>query len=567
MERNQDVGEGKIMRVLIADDEAISRCVLEKMLTEWGYDVVSTSNGAEALQGLQADDAPKLAIVDWIMPEMDGIEVVRKVRSIATSTPTYIILLTVKEGSQNIIVALESGANDFISKPYDFDELRARLRVGERVVSLEADLAQSLEDLKDSHRKLSIYSDELEKKVAERTAELSTTNERLSLLLESLPVVVYTRSAKSDCGTTYMGNSVLEITGYSSEDLTSTPSFWTDRIHPDDAPRVLEGICVLLAKGRYEQEYRWRLADGTYKWFYDGSRLIKSQDGNISHIAGVLIDITERKRTEEELLRALDAAEAASRAKTEFIANISHEVRTPLNAVIGFSEVLQQELFGELNEKQHEYVRSIITGGQRLLDLILNILDLSATEFGERKLELSRFPLRQVLSESMLMFEDMAKKHNLSLDLVLEADVDTEIEADRENLKKIMTNLLSNAVKFTPEGGSLQVAARRLASFRSKCEASGSKTPIDIIEISVQDTGIGICPDDIPKLFTNFTQLESPYTKRYDGVGIGLALVKRLVELNGGTIWAESELGKGSKFVFVIPIGGDNERTNMFNYA
>jgi len=238
-----------------------------------------------------------------------------------------------------------------------------------------------------------------------------------------------------------------------------------------------------------------------------------------------------------------------SRAKSDFLANMSHELRTPLNSIIGFSEVLLDRLYGDLNEKQAEYVRDINTSGRHLLDLINDILDLSKVESGKMEIEITRFPLRDLLNSSLMMFKERAMKKNLSLSLDISAAADIEIEADLRRMKQIMFNLLSNAVKFTPEGGSIAVKGRRVHS-PQPLEAE----PTDSIEISVADTGIGIRPEDMPKLFKEFTQIESPYTKNYEGTGLGLALTKRLVGLHGGRIWAESEYGRGSRFVFTVPV-------------
>jgi len=232
----------------------------------------------------------------------------------------------------------------------------------------------------------------------------------------------------------------------------------------------------------------------------------------------------------------------ASRAKSAFLANMSHELRTPLNSIIGFSEILQDEMYGNLNKEQQEYVNDILSSGKHLLSLISDILDLSKVEAGKMELELSRFTLSDVLNTAMIMLKEKAMKHMIGMNLEIQPDADIEIEADERKLKQIMFNLLSNAVKFTPEGGSVTVYARNL------------KLDGDFIEISVEDTGIGIRPEDMDKLFQEFSQIESPYEKNFEGTGLGLALIKKFVKLHGGRIWVESEFGKGSKFSFVIPI-------------
>jgi len=267
----------------------------------------------------------------------------------------------------------------------------------------------------------------------------------------------------------------------------------------------------------------------------------------------------QTRRAEAEDARA--QADAATRAKSEFLANMSHELRTPLNSILGFSELLMSGITGDLTPEQKEQVSYISLSGKHLLNLIDDILDLSKVEAGKLELELSAVSLKDVLNSSIIMLREKAIKHNIKLSLEIESDADIEIEADERKLKQIVFNLLSNAVKFTPDGGSVRVSARRVDSSwliaQGKIDeltAMSYERNRDFVEISVADTGIGIKQEEMAKLFQPFQQLESAYTKKYEGTGLGLALTKRLVELHGGRIWAESEFGKGSVFTFVIPM-------------
>lgn len=270
----------------------------------------------------------------------------------------------------------------------------------------------------------------------------------------------------------------------------------------------------------------------------------------------------ELQAQQGEISEANKKLERASKTKSDFLANMSHELRTPLNSVIGFSEILNDELFGPLNERQGDYVRNILASGRHLLSLINDILDLSKVESGMMSLERSRFPLKQALATSLTMFKEKALRHSLELTLELSPEADIAIEADERKLKQIMFNLLSNAVKFTLDGGRVRVAARRVSSLEaevsgsnSELETRGSEPGGDFMEISVADTGIGIKAVDLPSLFQEFTQLESAYTKEHEGTGLGLALVRKLVELHGGKIRVASEFGRGSCFSFTIPVG------------
>jgi two-component system, NtrC family, sensor kinase len=231
--------------------------------------------------------------------------------------------------------------------------------------------------------------------------------------------------------------------------------------------------------------------------------------------------------------------EAANRHKSEFLANMSHELRTPLNAIIGFSEVLGERLFGELNEKQAEYTDDILTSGRHLLSLINEILDLSKVEAGRMELELAAFDLPLAIDNARTFVRERATKHGITLDVMVD-DRLGDIVGDERKIKQILLNLLSNAVKFTPEGGRIGIRAR---------QADGS------VEVSVSDTGIGIAPEDQPKIFEEFRQVGTDYAHKKEGTGLGLTLAKKFVELHGGKIWVESEVGKGSKFTFTLPIG------------
>ena len=229
--------------------------------------------------------------------------------------------------------------------------------------------------------------------------------------------------------------------------------------------------------------------------------------------------------------------EAANRHKSEFLANMSHELRTPLNAIIGFSEVLGERMFGELNEKQAEYTEDILSSGRHLLSLINEILDLSKVEAGRMELEVATFDLPLAIDNARTFVRERATKHGINLDVTVDERLG-DFVGDERKIKQVLLNLLSNAVKFTPEGGRIGINAR---------QADGS------VEISVSDTGIGISPEDQAKIFEEFRQVGGDYAHKREGTGLGLTLAKKFVELHGGKIWVESEVGKGSTFTFTLP--------------
>ncbi|HXX84932.1 MAG TPA: ATP-binding protein, partial [Casimicrobiaceae bacterium] len=240
----------------------------------------------------------------------------------------------------------------------------------------------------------------------------------------------------------------------------------------------------------------------------------------------------------QDLREANAQLAAASQHKSEFLASMSHELRTPLNAIIGFSEVLIEKLFGELNDKQADYLKDIHSSGIHLLTLINDILDLSKVEAGRMELEPSTFEVSAAVTNAMTLIRERAQRHGIALGQQVDAKLG-QIVADERKFKQILVNLLSNAVKFTPDGGRIDVLARR--------EDSQAV-------IAVHDTGIGIAPEDQAAVFEEFRQVGRDYTKKQEGTGLGLALTKKFVELHGGKIWLESEPGKGSTFTFTIPL-------------
>ena len=239
----------------------------------------------------------------------------------------------------------------------------------------------------------------------------------------------------------------------------------------------------------------------------------------------------------QELALKSHELEVASRHKSEFLASMSHELRTPLNAVIGFSEVLLDRLFGELNDKQEEYLEDIRGSGRHLLELLNEILDLSKVEAGKMELELGNTSVREALEHGVAMVRERASRRGLSLDVVIDPDIDVVV-ADPLRLKQVILNLLTNAVKFTPTGGRVEVRARRV---------DGE------IHVSVEDSGIGIAEDDLERIFESFQQGPRSVSGAAEGTGLGLTLSKRIVELHGGRLWVESRLGHGSTFTFAIP--------------
>jgi signal transduction histidine kinase/gas vesicle protein len=245
----------------------------------------------------------------------------------------------------------------------------------------------------------------------------------------------------------------------------------------------------------------------------------------------------ENVRLFKELEQKTRELQAASQHKSEFLANMSHELRTPLNAVIGFSEVLSARMFGDLNDKQDEYLKDIHASGQHLLSLINDILDLSKIEAGRMELELTDFNLPATLDNALTLIRERAGRRGIALHMTSDERLE-QVRADERKIRQVVLNLLSNAIKFTPEGGRIDVRA----------------IPIDGgVEMSVSDTGVGIAPEDQEAIFEEFKQVGTA-AKKVEGTGLGLALSRKFIELHGGRIWVKSQVGTGSTFTFTIPV-------------
>jgi signal transduction histidine kinase len=229
--------------------------------------------------------------------------------------------------------------------------------------------------------------------------------------------------------------------------------------------------------------------------------------------------------------------EIANQHKSEFLANMSHELRTPLNAIIGFSEVLLERMFGELNEKQDDYLKDIFSSGKHLLSLINDILDLSKIEAGRMELDVENFDVPSALGNALTLVRERAQRHGITLGLEVDPAVG-EMRADERKFKQILLNLLTNAAKFTPDGGKVDVRASLVEG---------------VLQVAVADTGIGIAPEDQTAVFEEFKQVGRHYTNKQEGTGLGLALTKRFVELHGGSLTLQSEPGRGSTFIFTLP--------------
>ena len=396
---------------------------------------------------------------------------------------------------------------------------------------------------------------------------LRASEERSRTIIETIPDPYFENDLSGQF--VYANAAYANLLGATPEEIPKTP--FRDFLSKEDADKIVTLYKTVYKTGMTLKnvEMEARTKQGEKRSINLSVGLIRDHQGNPSGFHGIIRDVTEKKKAQAliieserklreyseslehriqertaDLEKAKLTAEAASRVKSDFLANISHEFQTPLNSIIGFTKVLKDRLFGELNDKQEEFIRYISAAGETLSKLLTEIIDVSNLSSGRAKIDLSEVSIIQVLSRTttLLAGQIAAKNQLMKVDVALDADV--SMEADDEKIRHIFFHLLSNAVKYTPYGGSITVTAQRTRDYDGR----------DGVSVVVADTGIGIRNEDLPRLFENFGRLESAYSRETSGIGVGLALTKKLVELHGGGIRVESEFGRGSRFIVFLPL-------------
>jgi PAS domain S-box-containing protein len=322
-------------------------------------------------------------------------------------------------------------------------------------------------------------------------------------------------------------------------------SFGRKRAELIGQPFPLFTAAAAIGDEPYSFEREIDLADGRRRWMMWTQRAIKDDKGETLEYQGVGHDITLRKEAEAALLHAKEAAEAADRAKSEFLAIVSHEIRTPINGVIGFAQILAES---PLSPEQREQVAIIKSSGQALEKLIADILDLSKIEAGKIEIESAPFGLHRSVEETIAFFQPKARAAALALSAQIDPDVPAIVNSDEARLRQILTNLIGNALKFTERGSvTIQVSCMRGEPVSMRDTRRALR-----LFFSVADTGIGIPPEKITKLFKPFSQVDTSSERRRSGTGLGLIISKRLCELMGGSISVDSKPGEGTTFRFSI---------------
>ena len=350
------------------------------------------------------------------------------------------------------------------------------------------------------------------------------------------------------------------LTGCTRDELIGAPF----KCYFTDPNRAEAGINRVLSEGKVTNyELTARARDGTLTVVSYNATTFHDRDRRLQGVFASARDMTELKQIEETLQLKNVELEGASRMKSEFLANMSHELRTPLNAIIGFSEVLKDGMVGSLTDQQRGFIGDIFGSGKHLLSLINDILDLSKVEAGKMELDLEPIEIAGVFANSFSIMREKAAARNVQLAVDVDPDIGS-IQADGRKLKQIVYNLLSNAVKFTGDGGKVTLRARTVPCAQVgqlSDHWNGRRFPLpeghdfeQFVEISATDTGIGISPEGLERLFRPFSQIDSGLARRFEGTGLGLALVKLLAELHGGSVAVESGVGEGSRFTVWLPV-------------
>lgn len=377
--------------------------------------------------------------------------------------------------------------------------------------------------------------------ISERRAmegALKASEQQFRSLIGNIPGISYRSKLDGDWPMVFVSDAVERITGYPARDFLGEPPrrVFGALIHAEDRIRVATDTGAALREGRpYLVEYRLLHADGGVRWMWENGTGVRNEAGDVQWLDGVILDITERRQMEEALRAAKETAEQAAAARATFVANMSHEIRTPMNSILGFTDVL---LDGDLDVEQRRHLDTIRSAGRALLRLLNEILDTAKLEKGAVELEQNDYNLLSLIDELSSTLAANARAKGLQLDIQYDPALPTGLRGDELRMRQVLTNLLDNAIKFTSKGGvTLKVCAEG-----------------DQLCIAVRDTGIGIAPERLAAIFDPFTQADASMTRRFGGTGLGTTISKQLVELMGGKLWAESEVGRGTTFHVRLPL-------------
>jgi PAS domain S-box-containing protein len=547
--------------VLLAEDNLVNQKVALGHLDSLGYHVDVAANGIEVLNALQGKRYG-IILMDCQMPDLDGYEVTKEIRRReGRGDHTWIIAMTANAMISDREKCLTAGMDDYISKPIRRVELKAALERGATnpVNPLQDDALPTPEEDAEGERAglmagtpptIADLPPALEKTapadlfwdVTARdriTAALTSQRHRLSTMMDNLPDNIWFKDRASRF--VAANRAMLSWTGFKDEsEIVGKTDH--DLFSDEHADAALADEQKIIATGQpidaFDEKETW--PDGHQTWVSTTKVPWRDSSGNVIGTFGWSRDITARRLSEKNLKMANEIAEKAGRAKSEFLANMSHEVRTPMNGVIGMTELL---LDSDLNRPQRELAETLRTSAESLLKIINDILDFSKIEARKLTLEILDFDLIKVVENTLDMLAEHAQVKEIELIGTILPGTPTQLRGDPGRLRQILANLISNAIKFTETG---EVIVR--VSKESETETSA------VLRFEIQDTGIGISLEAQARLFQPFNQADGSSTRKYGGTGLGLAVAKQLVEMVHGQIGAQSQPGKGSTFWFTTKL-------------
>lgn len=548
------------VNILMVDDHSENLLALEAILQSLGHNLVKATSGAQALRCLLTQDFAVI-LLDVQMPDIDGFETAALIRQRERSQYTPIIFLTAFSNSESMVFKGYSlGAVDYLFKPIDPEILKFKVAAFVELFEKTMEVKQQAAELITAN------------------AQLRRSEEQFRCLSACSPVGIFLTDIAGLC--TYINPRYQTILGITPEE--SLGEGWLRSLHPQDREQVLAEWLICIREGReYSREFRILMPAGILRWVNFHSSPMLSDQGKIIGYVGTVEDISDRKQAEEErtkLLRdqaALKEAEAANRMKDEFLATLSHELRTPLNSILGWSKLLRNR---KLDEKTT--ARALETIERNALSqeqLIEDILDVSRIIHGKLSLNICPVNLLPIIEAALDTVHLQAQAKNILFSFFVVTDTGQHrtitpinqeeltssplsstsispvltfrVSGDQERLQQIVWNLLTNAIKFTPQDGKVEISLSVISSQETQ------QTEQRYAQIQVTDTGIGIKPDFIDCVFESFRQADGSITRSQTGLGLGLAIVRHLVELHGGTVYADSPgEGLGSTFTVKLPL-------------
>jgi two-component system, sensor histidine kinase and response regulator len=499
-----------LVSVLVVDDDAGKRLSLKAVLSPLGYSIVEADSGLAALRCVMAQDFAVI-LLDVRMPIMDGIETAALIRQRRQSEMTPIIFITASWSEELVNDdRYAEGAVDFMFAPVPADELRAK-------VSVFANLFLNAETL------------------ATQAREVQTIADELKLVADAAPIGIFRTDIENRY--VYTNPRWTEITGMPPE--VAVGQKWDTIMSREERARLSDEVPGGAAD-EAELCHRFQIhpSGSASRIALVTSKRVLDVNGHMEGWVGILADVTAEAGAEAAMSAARDEATKASRLKSDFLANMSHEVRTPMNGVIGMTDLLLET---DLDARQRDYAQTVRNSGEALLTVINDILDFSKVEAGKLEVEDIEFDMRMIVDDVVNLLAGQAQAKGLELVAVLERSLPRAVSGDPGRVRQVLTNLIGNAIKFTQAG---EVVVRV-----TEAEPAGADT---VVRFEVSDTGVGIAPEQLDAIFQPFVQADTSTSRKYGGTGLGLAISGQLVALMGGDCGVSSRLGTGSTFWFTI---------------